>query len=288
MSSPKRVLVTGASAGIGRDAALQLAKLGWEVFAAARRTAALETLKEEAGSLLHPLALDVNDAASITSCAAKIGELTSGYGIDALVNNAGIAMIGPLSDISDADMRAQFETNVFGLMAVTRAFLPGMMKRRSGRIVNVSSSGGLISLPFVGVYHATKFAVEALSDTLRWELAPFGIHVSVIEPGPIKTEFGDKLVATADRVTSSSPYAPIFANVDRIKAFAEGQMLGPEVVTRDIVHALTSRWPRARYLEPRILWILIKLYQMTPTWLSDWVFTRVTGLTAKKLFSSPQ
>ena len=285
MSSAKRVLVTGASAGIGRDAALQLAKLGWEVFAAARRTAALQTLREEAGPLLHPIALDVNDAASIARCAAEIHEATGGYGVDGLVNNAGIALIGPLSEISDSDMRAQFETNVFGLMAVTRAFLPAMMKRRSGRIVNVSSSGGLVSLPFVGVYHATKFALEALSDTLRWELSPFGIRVSVIEPGPIKTEFGDKLVASTDRVKPGSPYASIFSDVDRIKKFAEGQMLEPKVVTRDIVHALTSRWSRARYLEPRILFFLIKLYQLTPTWLSDWVFTRATGLTAKKLFS---
>jgi len=169
-------------------------------------------------------------------------------------------------------------------MTVTRAFLPGMMARRSGRIVNVSSSGGLVSLPFVGVYHATKFALEALSDTLRWELRPFGIRVSVIEPGPIRTEFGDKLVGSIDRVLPGSPYAPLFADVDRIRAFAEGRMSGPEPVTRDIVHALTSRWPRARYLEPRVLFLLIKMYQLSPTWLSDWVITRATGLTARKLF----
>ena len=285
MESRKRVLVTGASAGIGRDTALRLAQLGWEVFAAARRVAALEALREKAGDLLHPIALDVNDSASIARASAEIHDKTDGYGVDGLVNNAGIAIVGPLPDVTEADLRAQFETNVFGLMAVTRAFLPGMMKRRSGRIVNISSSGGLVSLPFVGVYHATKFAVEALSDALRWELSPFGVRVSVIEPGPIRTEFGDKLIATADRVKPDSAYAPIFANIDRIKAFAEGRMQGPEVVTRDIVHALTARRPRARYLEPRILLLVIKLYQLSPTWLSDWVITRITGLTRKRLLA---
>jgi short-subunit dehydrogenase len=280
----KRVLITGASAGIGRDAARTCAKLGFDVYAGARRTLALEALKAEVGDRLHPIALDVNDASSIERARALILERTGGYGVDGVVNNAGIAVAGLLAEVTDVDMRAQFETNVFGLMAVTRAFLPEMMARRSGRIVNVSSSGGLVSLPFVGVYHATKFAVEALSDALRWELHPFDVRVSVIEPGPIRTEFGDKLVASTDRVLPGSPYAPIFLDIDRMKAFAESQMSGPEVVTRDIVHALTSRWPRARYLEPRALILLIKLYQLTPTWLSDWVITRVTGLTPRGLF----
>jgi short-subunit dehydrogenase len=280
-----RVLITGASAGIGRDAALACARLGYEVFAAARRTAALETLRKEAGDNLRPVELDVNDSGSIERARYTIEEATGGYGVDGLVNNAGIAIAGALSEVTDRDMRAQFETNVFGLMSVTRAFLPPMMRRRRGRIVNVSSSGGLVSLPFVGVYHATKFALEALSDALRWELHPFGIRVSVIEPGPVRTEFGDKLVGSTDRILPGSPYAPLFTNVDRIKRFAEAKMSGPEVVTRDIVHALRSRWPRARYLEPRFLIVLIKLHQLAPTWLSDWFITRVTGLTAKKLLA---
>lgn len=284
MTTPrKRVLVTGASAGIGRDTALSCAKLGFEVFAAARRTDALVALRAEAGENLHPIALDVNRAASIEQARVDVLERTGGHGIDALVNNAGIAIAGMLSEVTDEDMRSQFETNVFGLMTVTRAFLPEMMARRSGRIVNVSSSGGLVSLPFVGVYHATKFALEALSDTLRWELRPFGVRVSVIEPGPIRTEFGEKLVGSTDRIRPGSPYAPLFADVGRMKAFAEARMLKPAVVTRDIIHALTSRWPRARYLEPRALFLLIKLYQLTPTWLSDWVITRAAGLTAKRL-----
>jgi NAD(P)-dependent dehydrogenase (short-subunit alcohol dehydrogenase family) len=282
----KRVLVTGSSAGIGRHAAQTLAGMGWQVFAAARRLERLAELREEAGDLLRPVALDVNDARSIARAAAEIFEATGGYGVDAVVNNAGIAIAGALPEASDEDLRVQFETNVFGLMAVTRAFLPKMMERRSGRVVNVSSSGGQMSLPLVGAYHATKFAVEALSDALRWELRPFGVRVSVIAPGPIRTEFGDKLLSSAEHVPDDSAYQPIFRRADRIKAFAERRMQEPRVVTRDIVHALSARRPRARYVEPRLLGVLIKLYQFSPTWLTDFLIARVTGLTPKLLTGS--
>jgi NADP-dependent 3-hydroxy acid dehydrogenase YdfG len=244
MQIERRVLVTGASSGIGRDTAVKLSQLGWIVFGAARRTQMLETLRAEAGEHFHPIHLDVNDAASIARAADEIHARTAGYGVDAVVNNAGIAIAGALAEATDDDLRAQFETNVFGLMAVTRALLPNMIKRRSGRIVNVSSSGGLMSLPFVGGYHATKFAVEALSDALRWELSPFDVRVSLIEPGPIRTEFADKLVAaTKTRNGEASVYHPVLARADAIKAWAERRMQGPEVVTRDIVHALTAAAP---------------------------------------------
>jgi NAD(P)-dependent dehydrogenase (short-subunit alcohol dehydrogenase family) len=279
----KRALVTGASAGIGRDTALRLAREGWEVFAAARRAERLESLRDEAGPALHAIALDVNDAASIAAATETIFEATGGYGVDAVVNNAGIAIAGALSDVTDEELRLQFETNVFGLMAVTRAFLPRMIARRQGRIVNVSSSGGQISLPLVGVYHATKFAVEALSDALRWEVSPFGVRVSVIAPGPVRTELGDKLMASAKRAPPGSVYGPALERADRIQAFAEKRMQEPRVVTRDIVHALTARRPRARYVEPRLLGLVIKLYQMSPTWLSDFVITRLMGLTPRVL-----
>ena len=226
--SQKRILITGASAGIGRDAAKCCAALGWEVYAAARRVSALETLRAQAGDGIRPIQLDVNDPASIERARVEILEQTGGHGVDGLVNNAGIALAGALADVTDAELRAQFETNVFGLMSVTRAFLPLMMARREGRIVNISSSGGLVSLPFVGAYHATKFALEALSDALRWELAPFAVRVSLIEPGPIRSEFGDKLVSSAANAPKDSAYASFFANADRIKAFAERSMLGSE------------------------------------------------------------
>jgi NADP-dependent 3-hydroxy acid dehydrogenase YdfG len=283
MEGRRRVLVTGASAGIGRHAALALSQRGFVVYAGARRVAALESLAREAGAGLVPVALDVNDATSIAEVAARILDETGGHGVDALVNNAGIAIAGPLADATDADIRAQFETNVFGVMAITRALLPQMIARRSGRIVMISSSGGQMSLPLVGVYHATKFALEALSDAYRWELHPFDIRVSIIEPGPIRTEFGDKLAASQDRIGATSVYAPLLEHLDRVQRFAEARMHGPEIVTRDIVHALTARRPRARYVEPRALGWLLALYRLAPTWLSDWVITRVTGLTPARL-----
>jgi NAD(P)-dependent dehydrogenase (short-subunit alcohol dehydrogenase family) len=266
--SKQRVLVTGASAGIGRDTARRLAEQGWEVFAAARRTDRLEELR----------------SASIVRATEEILALTDGYGVDAIVNNAGICMVSPLADVTDADLRSQFETNVFGLFAITRALLPQMIARRSGRIVNVSSTGGQISLPLVGVYHATKFALEALSDALRWELSPFGVRVSVIAPGPIRTEFGDKLMSSVAELPADSLYQPLLRHADRIKVLAERWVLRPtSTVTRDIVHALSSRCPRARYVEPRFVNWLIKVYELSPTWLSDWVITRMTGLTPKLL-----
>ena len=282
----RRVLVTGASSGIGRHAAATLAQQGWQVFAAARRSEPLQELRREAGDGIRPLILDVTDSTSIARAAGESFDATDGYGVDAIVNNAGIALAGALTDVGDDEIRAQFETNVFGLLAVTQAFLPAMIARRRGRIVNISSSGGQISLPLVGVYHATKFAVEALSDALRWELSPFGIRVSVIAPGPIRTEFGDKLLASVDRVPAGSAYMPVFRRVERIRAFAERQMQEPEVVTRDIVHALTARRPRARYVEPRLLGLVIKLYQLCPTWLTDLVITRLMGVTPKLLSAS--
>ena len=165
------ILVTGASSGIGRDTALALAASGFHVIAAARRVAALEALRDAApAGTITPLRLDLDDAASIAEAVTAVDRLTSGRGIDALVNNAGYATAGALVDLSDADLRAQFETNVFGLMALTRALAPAMIERGRGRIVNVSSVSGRVPAPVLGAYHASKYALEALSDALRMEL----------------------------------------------------------------------------------------------------------------------
>lgn len=274
----RRVLVTGASSGIGQDLARTLARSGWTVFAGARRADRLAALQVELGPNLVPLTLDVTDGASIAAAAAAVHELTGGYGLDALVNNAGVAIAGPMAEIDEADLRAQFETNVFGLVAVTRAFLPAMMARRSGRIVNVGSTAGRISQPLVGAYHATKYAVEALSDAYRMELAPLGITVSLLEPGPVRTEFGDKLKASVDRVDDGSPWAPIRANVAAIEARAERVMIGPDAIARDAIHALTASRPRARYVAPRWFGPLLTLASVLPTRLLDLILSRMLGL----------
>src|SRR5207237_1896442 len=151
--------------------ALHFARRGFHVIATGRKAAALETLRAEAkGFRLDTAVLDVNDRVAVAAAVATVDGLTDGHGVDVLVNNAGFAARGAMGDMPDEDLRALFDTNVFGLMAVTRAFLPRMVARRAGRIINVSSSGGRISLPMVGGYHAAKFAVEAISDALRWEL----------------------------------------------------------------------------------------------------------------------
>src|SRR5271170_4155342 len=158
----KTVLITGATTGIGKHAAIALARKGHRVFATGRNATALERLVADAATPnLETLRLDVTDTGSIAEAAREVGRRTDGEGVFALVNNAGYGLAGPLEEISDANLRAQFDTNVFGLMAVTRAFLPRMRERGAGRIVNVSSSGGRVSIPFFGAYHASKFAVEA-------------------------------------------------------------------------------------------------------------------------------
>ncbi len=170
MTKPQHILITGASAGIGRELALHLAQAGHHVLAAGRRVDALEALARHVPEgRIVPLALDLDDRQSIARAAIAVDEMTAGHGVDALVNNAGYGTAGALADLSDEALRAQFETNVFGLMALTRAVLPAMMKRREGRIINISSVAGRVPSPILGAYHLSKYALEALSDALRME-----------------------------------------------------------------------------------------------------------------------
>src|SRR5215472_10432048 len=200
------ILVTGATSGIGRATALYLAARGHHVIATGRNEKALQTMKKEATGHLDTLPLDVTDKASIAEAMKSVRRLAGG--LDVLVNNAGFGILGPTELITEEDMRAQYETNVFGLMAVTRAALPMMRERGAGRIVNVSSLGGRFTLPLFGVYNSTKFAVESLSDALRIELAPFGIRVSLVEPGVIATNFTDRSMSgLAKYDTPDSRYA---------------------------------------------------------------------------------
>src|SRR5215831_14526588 len=173
MSNSKTVFITGATAGIGRTTALHLTAQGHHVIASGRKRAELDKLEAEGRGLagvLDVVSLDVTQPASIAAAVEAVARLTDDRGPDVLINNAGFGVLGPTSEISDAEMRRQYETNVFGLMNVTRAFLPAMRARRAGRIINVSSMGGRITLPYFGVYNSTKYAVESLSDALRYEL----------------------------------------------------------------------------------------------------------------------
>ena len=186
MADPQVVLITGCSTGIGRATAERLARAGHTVYATARRPESIEALRE---SGCRTLELDVTSEESMSAAVASVEEAEGAVGV--LVNNAGYSQNGAVETVPLDDVRAQFETNVFGLLRMCQLVLPGMRRRGEGRIVNISSMGGRLTFPGGGVYHATKHAVEAISDAMRFEVGGFGVHVVVIEPGIIRTNFGE-------------------------------------------------------------------------------------------------
>jgi len=250
------VLVTGCSSGIGRATAVEAAERGHQVFASARR---LEDVADLASLAIDTLALDVTDEASVAEGVAAV--LGKAGRIDALVNNAGYGQYGAIEDVNLPEWRRQFEVNVFGALAVLQAVLPAMREARRGTIVNVSSVAGKVTIPFAGPYCASKHALEAISDALRVEVAPWKIRVVVVEPGPIATRFGERTrEATARILTAPGPYSSFYANAERAseKEFQRGKR-GPEVVARVIVRAIESRHPRTRYRVAPLAKILVPL-----------------------------
>jgi NAD(P)-dependent dehydrogenase (short-subunit alcohol dehydrogenase family) len=240
------VLITGCSTGIGRATAERLADDGWNVHATARRLEAIEELGKRGCKTGE---LDVTDERSMEKAVA---EVEKDGPIGALINNAGYSQSGAIETIPMDSVRRQFETNVFGLMRMCQLVLPGMRGAGSGKIVNLSSMGGKLTFPGGGVYHATKHAVEALSDALRFEVKGFGIDVVVIEPGLIVTEFGETAAGSLGEVDEHGPYAKFNADVAKLTAEAyKGGMArfgaGPEAVAGKIAKALTSRRPSTRY-----------------------------------------
>lgn len=275
------VLITGATRGLGRHAALFLARAGHHVIATGRNPVDLDQLKAEAGALpLDVLPLDVTDSASIRAAVLAVDALTRGYGVDVLVNNAGYGQLGATLDIEDSVVRRQFDTNVFGLLEVSRAFVPAMIRRGHGRVLNVSSVGGRVTFPMAGVYHASKYAVEALSDALRMELAPLGVHVSIVEPGGIDTGFAATAVDSLPTNAASSPWAPVYAQASQMTQQAEAVMPDPTPISRVIAHAVSARRPLARYVAPLPYRVLLPVLELLPTWLFDAVVSRAMGLRA--------
>jgi NAD(P)-dependent dehydrogenase (short-subunit alcohol dehydrogenase family) len=285
MPTSKTILITGATAGIGRTTALHLASRGHRVIASGRKADQLAALRDEARAAGHSVdivLLDVTREDSIAQAVTEIDRLTGGRGVDVLVNNAGYGLVGPLSEVSDADLRKQYDTNVFGLMAVTRAFLPAMRERRAGRVINVSSMGGRMTFPFMGAYNSTKYAVESLSDALRAELRPFGIDVVLIEPGVIRTNFADTSMSFVDRYTES-PYKGAIAKAQRIRDLMEKTASGPQVIAKAIRKAAERRRPAARYVAPFSTYFALLLRVLMPTRTWDWVMRRFSFLTKKQL-----
>ena len=275
------VLITGCSSGIGRAAALSLHQAGFTVYATARRTEALTELSDRG---LRTLALDVTDEQSMTTAVAAV-EADAGA-VAVLINNAGYGLYGPVEQLPMAEIRRQFETNFFGLVRLTQLVLPGMRRRGRGRILNVSSMGGRITLPGGAFYHASKYAVEALSDALRMEVAQFGIDVVLIEPGPVKTPWNDVAagsLSTAGAAANGDAYREYKAAVGASFGRAQAGLFGRLGSTSDdiakvITQAVTARRPRARYLINPVAKSLVAMNRVLPARAYDSMLRRQYGL----------
>jgi NAD(P)-dependent dehydrogenase (short-subunit alcohol dehydrogenase family) len=244
VSRSKVALVTGASAGIGKAIVLRLLAEGWVVYGGARRTELMNDLLQ-AGAKVLPL-----DVTSEVSMAAAVATVLQAEGhLDALVNNAGYGSYGAIEDVPIEEARRQFEVNVFGLARLCQLVLPAMRTARSGTILNISSMGGRFWMPVGGWYHATKHALEVLSDTLRMEVAPFGIRVVVVQPGAIRSEWAEIAADHLDANSRHSVYRRLTEPMARLLR-SYPAAAGPEVVARTVTKALSSRRPRRRYAVP--------------------------------------
>jgi NAD(P)-dependent dehydrogenase (short-subunit alcohol dehydrogenase family) len=247
MSVGGTVVITGASSGIGESCALRLARGGFDVFAGVRK----DEDAERAAALherVRPLKIDVADEASVDAAKQEVGDGP----VAGLVNNAGISVTGPLEFVPLAEFRRQLEVNVIGQIAATQAFLPGIRAAR-GRIVNIGSVGGKVAVPLLSPYAGSKFAMEGITDSLRRELRPLGVHVAIVEPGAIATEIWRKGTAAAEEMLADAPpdseavYGKLIAAVRAEAAKATKRAIPPDEVAKVVEHALTADKPRARY-----------------------------------------
>lgn len=275
--SEKAVVITGASSGIGELCALSLAARGWQVFAGVRNPVdGQKLIAKAANKQIYPLILDVTKAATVVESAKQVRYQLGAHGLAGLVNNAGIAVAGPLEFIPIEQLREQMNVNFVGQVMVTQEFLP-LLRRESGRIVNMSSVSGRIAFPMLGPYAASKFALEAFTDSLRVELRPWGIHVACVEPGAVKTPIWEKSHEAQRELLEMMPpqaydlYGEIITAVQKRARPNRGAEVRP--VVDAVVHALTSRRPKARYVVGRAtkmaLW-LERLPVRWRDWLIDW------------------
>jgi NAD(P)-dependent dehydrogenase (short-subunit alcohol dehydrogenase family) len=251
--STRVAVITGSSSGIGFETALLLARSGFHTYATMRNLEKSKNITEIANTEKLPLQvvqLDVNDDISVKNAIDKIVAAAENERIDVLVNNAGYGLFGPLEDISIEEIKAQFETNFFGVIRVTQQVLPAMRKQNSGgsTIVNVSSVGGRIGIPVLSAYQSTKFALEGLSESMSYELEPFGIRVVIIEPGFIRTNIINSSTTAEKALDSKSPYFSLTQKVkNHFKSMMENASSPPEEVAKVILQAITSENPQLRY-----------------------------------------
>lgn len=270
--------VTGASRGIGRATALELARRGYRVFALARSEPELDELRRDAPGpgVVVPIVMDVTNEASRRDATDRIMNETDQYGVDVLVNSAGYGQMGPMEEIPADLLRRQLDVNVVALLAFTQPFLPAMRERRHGYVVNLSSVAGFVATPFMGAYNASKFALEGMSDALRLELAPFGVRVIVIEPGPIPTSFG-RVASEEAVVGSASPYERYYGRFRATHGLVGRFARSPQAVARLIANAVESARPRPRYtITPPAK--LALLARFVPGRLLDWGYRLAVGL----------
>jgi NAD(P)-dependent dehydrogenase (short-subunit alcohol dehydrogenase family) len=259
--SSKAVLITGCSSGIGYATAEELLARGWKVYATARKPETVSVLEAKGATLL---ALDVTDEDSMRRAVEAVTEAEGAVGV--LINNAGYSQNGAVESVPVDEVRRQFETNVFGLIRMCQLVLPGMREQGWGKIVNLGSMGGRLTFPGGGLYHATKYALEAISDALRYEVAGFGVDVILIEPGLITTNFEQTSVKG---VPQEGPYAEFNRKVAAATENAyKGPMSklgsGPEAVAKAIAKALESKRPKARYPVTPSAHLMINQRRVTP------------------------
>jgi NAD(P)-dependent dehydrogenase (short-subunit alcohol dehydrogenase family) len=272
-------VVTGASSGIGEATAKHLAGLGFNVFAGVRNDKDAESV---AGARIEPLRIDVTDQASVDAAAAQVSDAVRNAGTAALVNNAGIAVAGPLEYIDIADFERQLDVNVTGVLRATQAFLP-LIRQAQGRIVNISSIGGRVAIPMVGPYAASKFALEGMSDSLRRELRPWGIHVALIEPGAVATPIWGRSAGEAEAMLAEAPPELIERYGDVIEAIRneseknKTEGVPPQDVADAVAHALTASKPKTRYLVGRDAKMRAPMAKVMPDRVMDAAIGRALG-----------
>lgn len=279
----KYVLITGASSGIGKVSAFTLAKKGFKVLAGVRKEEDAEKIKSENPDII-PIFIDVTNQESIDTAVEKISKITKENGLYGLVNNAGIAVAGPLEFLPIDKLRLQLEVNVIGQINITQKLLP-LIRKGKGRLVNMSSVSGFTAFPFSGAYAASKYAVEALSDSLRRELKPWKIPVSVIEPGVIKTPIWEKSINLVEEIIKEMPpeaekyYGNVYRELlCRTKKRVAKKGTSAEKVASAVEHALISRCPKTRYLVGKDACFLRHFLTKLPDNFMDWIVCRRVGL----------
>lgn len=262
----KVAVVTGASAGIGKETSKILADKGYTVYGVARRT---EKMSEFKSLGIHVIEMDVSDESSIVEGINRV--IREQGRIDVLVNNAGFGLYGAIEDVPMADARYQMEVNLFGLARLVQLVLPHMRQQRFGKIVNVTSIGGKVAGPLGGWYHASKFAVEGLSDSLRLEVKPFGIDVILIEPGGVKTEWGGIAFDSAKKMSGETAYRELAEKAGRVFARTADKNMEATEIGVMIQRAIEEENPRARYVKG----YLAKPILFAKKWISDGLFDKM-------------